>query len=118
MGQRTVYTKYQEKMKRLICENTQNGVAFISDDCLGEYKQYFQKTLKKEEHFFLYRYSPTWYKNGAERILALDFDNLYCKVNGGQNDIFEGLPFSDYDTYSVEECVENLGRIGAVNKQP
>ena len=110
---RTQYTKYREKLERLLKVCDMGYFSFIEDDVFNEYGNYFLKTIKKEDTFKLYRYMPL-YRNIEEddaikSVFSLDLENLYLSENGSLNDIFEGLPYSDdYDTYAQDECVEKL----------
>lgn len=115
MTKRTIYTKYKEKMNRLIKASDMGHFTFFDDSSFSEFSQYFKKTIKKETCFHLYRYSPVYrYNSKNEKELYTDFKTLYCATNGSQNDIFEGLPYGFYDIYSVEDCIQSLEKIAFV----
>lgn len=110
---RTIYDKYREKMSRLIKNNDMGSFTFIPDAAFDEFAKYFISRIKKEDEFPFYYYCKLerYNKEKNDFEFSLDLDHLYCATNGSQNDIFEGLPFSDYDIYSVEECLEKLSEI-------
>ena len=107
---RTIYAKYHEKMARLIHGCSMGTFSFVPDSVFDEYADYFTKTVSKEEMFKLYRYSSVerWDDNKKEKVFNIDLQKIFLVTNGKQNDVFEGLPQSDFDIHSVEECV---GRI-------
>lgn len=128
---RTQYTKYHEKMEKLIAENKEGDFCFIPDEVFDAYGEYFIKTIKKDKPFKLYRYTSLYryislLEYGAKeyeaiydkkiykKVFSLDLENIYLTQNGGLNDIFEGLPDSDYDYYSQEKCIENLRKIAYI----
>jgi hypothetical protein len=99
-SKRTIYTKYREKMRKLV--NAIDVLDIFSDQDLDTYSNYFSKTLEKETFFPLYRYAPLYYKD--EFSLPLDF--LYLSCNGKLNDVFEGLPVNWNDIYSNDEYLQ------------
>lgn len=120
MKNRTQYTKYHDKMKKLIKECNMGDFSFVEDRTFDEYGEYFLKTIKKESTFKLYRYMSL-YRHVEEnnKIISVfnldDFENLYLSKNGSQNDVFEGLPYSDdYDMYTQDECVEKLTNLAYI----
>lgn len=114
---RTMYAKYHEKMKRLIDEGRIGESSFVEDRAFEEYGEYFSRTIKKDSSFKIYRYiNLYWYNEEKEESeFGLDLEKIYLSRNGVQNDIFEGLPYSDeYDIYSQDECVEKLTNIAYI----
>ena len=112
-SKRTIYTKYHEKMERLL-KNCKTGVcSFIPDETFGEFSTYFSKTVEKEEKFNLYRYTglKRFDSDSGKRIFSFDIDNLYLLKNGNQNDIFEGIAQTDYSFTTIDECVTALSNV-------
>lgn len=110
-NKRTQYTKYHEKMKKLMEECNMGGFSFVEDSIFDKYGKYFLKTVNKYGPFKLYRYIDLYYYDEKTKDFewSLDLENLYLTRNCLQNDIFEGLPYSDdYDLYSQDECVQKL----------
>jgi hypothetical protein len=109
MAQRTIYTKYREKMGRLVKQYKESDVdwIFFPDSAFEEYKKYFLNALQKEVSFPLYHYCNPVHK---ERF-NLNLESLYLTRSGCQNDIFEGVPNSDFDIYSVDEYIKNAGKL-------
>lgn len=111
---RTQYNKYHEKMKRLIdSECNMGNFSFVDDCAFDDYGKYFLKTVKKDGEFKLYRYITLHYydEKTHQTNFNLDLNSIYLTQNGSQNDVFEGLPQSYYDTYSQEECLKSLQNI-------
>ncbi|MBR3816148.1 MAG: DUF2971 domain-containing protein [Clostridia bacterium] len=110
---RTRYTKYHEKIKRLIDADNMGNFTFFSDESFANFARYFISRINNEEEFCLYRYSPLerYSREKKEFVFSLDLESIYCSSNGSLNDIFEGLPYSEYDIHSIEECLEKLSKI-------
>lgn len=104
---RTIYTKYHEKMSKMIAEISYDEYAFFAESDFEEYGCYFKKTVAKEETFPLYRYSSVI----REEKFSLDLENLYFTSTGMQNDIFEGIPKSYFDIHSVEKYVQAISKL-------
>ena len=45
---RTIYTKYREKMKKIISDNDMGNFTFIPDTAFEEFSKYFITRLKKK----------------------------------------------------------------------
>ena len=61
----------------------------------------------------MYRYCNLEHYNKEKNVyeFSLDLENIFCASNGSQNDIFEGLPISNYDIHPVEECLKKLSEL-------
>lgn len=102
---RTIYAKYREKMQRLV--GAIDAPDIFSDQEFNSYSNYFSKTIEKEHRFPLYRYASLYY----EKEFSLLLDRLYLTCNGKLNDVFEGLPASWNDIYSVEEYLQKVNNL-------
>ena len=116
MSRRTVYTKYHEKMKKLLKDCDCGTFTFVPDSVFNDYGNYLMKTVGKESRFKLYRYSALYYydKKKKENRFSFDLEKLYFSPNGNLNDIFEGLPNDDMSIYPLEERLDKLSKIAAL----
>lgn len=112
-SKRTIYTKYHEKMERLLKTCKSGSFSFVGDDIFERFSTYFLKTVEKEAAFNLYRYTglKRFDPDSSERIFSFDTDNLYLSKNGCQNDIFEGIAQTDYSFTTIEEWITTLSNI-------
>ena len=112
-SKRTIYTKYHEKMERLLKTCKSGSSSFVGDDIFKEFSTYFLKTVEKEDTFNLYRYTglKRFDPDSKERIFSFDTDSLYLSKNGSQNDIFEGIAQTDYSFTSIEKCITALSNV-------
>ncbi len=112
-SKRTIYTKYHEKMERLLKTCKSGSFSLVGDDIFEEFSTYFLKTVKKEAAFNLYRYTGLKRvdSDSNERIFSFDTDSLYLSKNGNQNDIFEGIAQTDYSFTTIEECITALSNV-------
>lgn len=113
---RTIYSKYHEKMQRLLKTCDMGQFMFVPDSAFDEFSAYFVKTIAKEPEFKLYRYCGTkrYNKEKKEFEFSFNLNHLYLGTNGMQNDIFEGLPLSDYDIHSIDECINELSNLACL----
>ena len=87
-------------------------LTFIPDSVFETYSRYLKKTVEKNSEFKLYRYCGLYYfdDNSNQMKFSLDLEKLRFSSNGSLNDIFEGLPNSDYSMYSIEKCINKLSK--------
>lgn len=120
---RTIYSKYHEKMLRLYKDCAMGSFYFFDDSVFENFGKYFIKTVAKEKEFKLYRYCKTnrYNENTNEAEFSFSLDDFYMGANGKENDIFEGLPYSDYDIFSINECIaafSNLAWLKCFTESP
>ena len=92
---RTLYTKYHDKMQRILKSDSDYGYVDAK-----VFSNYFVKRIHKEENFKLYNYTKV--HDGFE------LENIYLSQNGDMNDIFEGIPGDCYDRVPDYDIIEHI----------